>query len=403
MWRVVMAAVLLVSCSKKSASLEACKVTSDCQAGLFCVADVCRANVGSGLGCSSPTDCRSSEACVGGKCGQFGCDSSHNCNDSCCDAGQCVASDACAGGLTCGSTGVCPARCDAASGGNGCNSGCCDSTSGACGDGTANNACGASGACSSCGAGTTCSSQTCTCSSCSGSTVCAGGGCAECSATPCAGNTPFCDAASTHACQPCSDPNAPSNVCSGATPFCNFTAGPNAGACSATPDSSQACALFDVANPVLISAGVCGCAEQTICPNNFLCDATSSTCFIACDPDTSSECVSGDYCVGGAMCSPMLGNRHRLSGQRRLYERVLRLRRSGLLDPRLHHRLPRLHLRRCGERCMRRRQRHRAHANFQLQHERVPGRRKLRLRRRRLSREHRPNLRGGKRLRDGIL
>ncbi len=298
-------ALLLFACAKKSSLDTPCKVTSDCQSGLFCVSSVCKSNIGSGAACTSASDCKPQEACADGKCGQLGCDGAHPCNNGCCNAGQCVASNACSGGFKCGSDGACPARCDAANKGNGCNSGCCDAN-GDCVDGTATNACGSGSSCVNCGSGGTCANQTCVCddTTCSGADqVCAGSICAECSSNPCGGNTPICDP-STHMCQPCTQTTPPQ--CSSATPYCDELAGASAGSCSAAPDSSAACAARDPFNPILLTSGACGCNDSSDCPNGLACNG-SNTCETTCVPNTSDSCGDPNtYCGTDNSCTAPL-------------------------------------------------------------------------------------------------
>lgn len=263
-----------------------------------------------GGGCTTSTDCPSLQSCVQGACTASGCDATHACNGGCCDGSQCVGATACSAGVACGNDGTCPATCDPANGGNGCVSGCCDTTSGQCADGSADAACGSAGNCIACGTGSMCLSQACVCAVCSGAQVCSGSGCVDCSSNPCSGNTPVCDSTTTHSCQPCT---ADYSVCTGATPYCDST-----GACSAAPDSDLSCAHYNPNLPIYLPPNKCVCSTSVACPNGTLCDASdpqNPTCPIACTPDTSTSCFdqthtfcnfAGNACVGaepdGAEC-----------------------------------------------------------------------------------------------------
>lgn len=230
-----------------------CTTTQDCGAGLFCTAGTCKANDVTGAACTAASDCPSLHACVSGHCSAVGCDTSATCNNGCCSGGQCV-------------------------------------------DGTTTVSCGKSGLlCSVCSSGASCTAQACVCAGCTGNTVCAGSGCADCNTSPCSGATPVCDIAS-HACQSCvTQPG----VCTGATPFCSDT-----GACTATADSSDACARRDPTRPILAN-GVCVCDATTACPNNLACDtAGTRQCFTQCDIHTSTTCAdtASMVCGDGISC-----------------------------------------------------------------------------------------------------
>lgn len=248
----------------------------------------------SGASCTDEQGCDPLEACVDGECRTSGCGASNLCRGGCCNGGECVALASCSNDKTC-SGGVCPARCDDASGGAGCRSGCCVTATGECEGGTTDGECGDGGDCRTCGAGSVCNAGTCVCASCNAGEVCVTNGCADCATSPCIGTAPVCDGTTTHACQPCT---AQPSFCSGATTYCN-----NDGACSAIPTSDAACAREDSQKPKLVAPGVCGCDATTPCNDGLSCDLATHSCFTSCTIDTSTRCAgTATYCDDGTRC-----------------------------------------------------------------------------------------------------
>jgi hypothetical protein len=248
-----------------------------------------------GLSCADASACDVGEVCVAGLCLDTGCDETHPCNKSCCQAGKCVLD--CASGVNCVG-GLCPASCSGA----GCASGCCGAD-GSCKPGKADDACGvAPDACHACPAGAACSNGQCSCGTCPDGEICTDSGCTSCGSSPCSGATPVCDGSSTHTCRPCT---ADPSVCGGGTPYCN-----NDGACADTPTSDAACARFDSRRPVLTSSGDCGCQIDPQCSTGK-CECHTATCIgricadMRCAPCTMSS--NGTSCDGTITSGQPLG------------------------------------------------------------------------------------------------
>ncbi len=262
---------------------------------------------------------------MGGKCGELGCDSTHACNNGCCDSGQCVTANGCSGDVKCGADGTCPARCDTASNGKGCNSGCCDTSSGVCGDGTANAACGNSGsACVACANGITCESQVCKCSNfcpnglaCDPTGVACQTSCTPDTATGCAGSGKFCvdgssclpllaigsacaadgDCTSAHC--DCSAPDCSTRVCTAGCPVCTAAEPPgaaNPGACDSGNLSPAGATPFNCnATSGGCLGGACACNASGTCSN-----ANAESC------REDDDCASAHCACTDPSCTPAL-------------------------------------------------------------------------------------------------
>ncbi len=348
---------LVPACSKKGTAGGACKTTTDCTSGLFCVGGVCSAE------CKQPSDCASGETCInraclsitgsttGGGSGGSGscspaCVGGQACNDgtcttvqivcdpsagcSCTDNGQCTASadgpncvggkcgciqsSDCGAGQVCAANGKCSAvGCDDS---HACNGGCCDSTS-TCQGGTAQTACGLSGACLDCtgsGAGIVCNT--------SGACGCLSGtesGGHDCDGNP---NGPVCTTNGTCGCASASDCLVDGDTCSDAgicvvngcdathpcanssgNYCCDTVSGTCLGNLTSCPDggggSNLACDPNNNQCPT-IACGQAGADQWTVqCLTGFCCNGsgTSATCLSAADEVSAGPCGdSGGAC-----------------------------------------------------------------------------------------------------------
>lgn len=239
-----------------------CTGNADCASGYTCLSGACSQTLPAGTACTSSNQC-SSKACVDGHCcGQASCGTCQACTGT---GGTCVAvtsaedPDSCSGTSSCNATGVCKKK-----------------------QGQA------------CSAATDC-----------GTGFCADGVC--------------CDRACSGSCEFCNNTSSPGTCgyVSGA-PKSGHTACTGSGACQGTCDGTKAtcsmpgaevsCRAASCDSTTNVQTNAASCNGTGTCPtlSTYACSPSkcgATSCQTSCS--TSSQCVTGAACIGGAcqMCS----------------------------------------------------------------------------------------------------
>ena len=307
---------------EECASASCCRADADCANGSYCEGNTCAVQRVNGASCSSANQCASGN-CVDGVC----CDSS--CSGSC---------DAC---NLAGTAGTCTLLAVSSAGSPSCSPYLCNGSSASCPASCTTD--------SQCIAGDYCSAGACvpkkpTAATCSAANECASDNCVDgvCCNTACAGACDACNLTGTAGtCSPVASggsgsPSCSPYVCNGSSSACPTactadsqciigdycSAGacvpkkPTAATCSATNECasgncvdgvccnsscSGSCDACNLAGKVgTCSPSASGSSGSPSC-SPYMCGGSSASCPTACTTD--SQCISGNYCAGGA-CVP---------------------------------------------------------------------------------------------------